>query len=212
MSSVISIVSGRGGYSASLGLLGGAVGAAVILVNSLSRIPVYVEPEHVRATPHLLAAGAGAAGGMAIAAAAGYVVHGDGVFASTRQALSAWWWLILGLAFGIAHPLAAGGLFIPIADLAYAAYLGIVTPVQVFNASIDMLLLAPWRAVTSGTGFIFTGMACGLVFGVSALLVDRASVSGSRSAARAWAASAAFSAIVVGIAALGPPALLARIG
>ena len=58
MSSTISIASDpkrvvwwrRVGYAASLGLLGTAVGAAIILINFLSRIPVYVEPEHVRAT------------------------------------------------------------------------------------------------------------------------------------------------------------------
>ena len=75
-----------------------------------------------------------------------------------------------------------------------------------------MLLLAPWRAFTSGTSFIFTGMAVGMVFGACALLVDRASASSSRPAARAWCASAALSALVVAAATLGPPALLARIG
>ena len=188
------------------------MGAAIILINFLSRIPVYVEPEHVRATPHMLAAAAGTVGGMTIASAVGYVVYGDRFFASTRQALPPWWWLTLGLGFGIAHPLAAGGLFLPIADLAYAAYLGIVTPLQVFNASIDLLLLAPWRALTSGTTFVFTGMAVGLVLGVCALLVDRASVSGSRPAAKAWVASVALSSVVVAAAAFGPPALLAKIG
>ena len=38
--------------SASLGLLGAAVGAAIILINFLSQLPVYVEPELVRETPH----------------------------------------------------------------------------------------------------------------------------------------------------------------
>ena len=203
----------RAGYSASLGLLGAAVGAAIILINFLSRIPVYVEPEHVRETPLMLAAAAGAVGGMCIAMAVGYVVHGDSIFASTRrQALDAWWWLLLGFCFGIAHPLLAGGLCLPVADLAYAAYLGIVSPLQFLNASIDLLLLAPWRAVTSGTSFIFTGIVAGLIFGVCAVLVDRASVSRSRPTAMAWIASTALSAMVVGVAAFGPPALLARIG
>ena len=65
--------------------------AAIILINFLSRIPVYVEPEHVRATSHMLAAAAGAVGGMTIASAVGYVVYGDRFFASTRQALPPWW-------------------------------------------------------------------------------------------------------------------------
>ena len=202
----------RVSFSASLGLLGAAVGAAIILINFLSQLPVYVEPELVRETPLMLAAAAGAVGGMCIAMAAGYFIHGDGIFASTRQALHPWWWLALGFGFGIAHPLAAGGLFIPIADLAYATYLGIVSPLQFLNASIDLLLLSPWRAVTSGTTFIFTGMVVGLIFGVCALLVDRASVAGSRPAARALGASAALSVAVVAVAAFGPPALLARIG
>ena len=81
----------RVGYAASLGLLGAAVGAAIILINFLSRLPVYVEPEHVRATSHMLAAAAGTLGGMTIAAAVGYVVYGDRFFASTRQALPPWW-------------------------------------------------------------------------------------------------------------------------
>ena len=220
MNSTISIASDqkgvvcwrRVGYAASLGLLGAAVGAAIILINFLSRIPVYVEPEHIRATPHMLAAAAGAVGGMTMAAAVGYVVYGDRFFASTRQALPPWWWVALGFGFGIAHPLAAGGLFLAIADLAYAAYLGIVTPLQIFNASIDLLLLAPWRALTSGTTFVFTGMAVGLVLGACALLVDRANVSGSRPAARAWVAPVALSSAVVAAAAFGPPALLAKIG
>ena len=220
MSSVIATASERAGtvrwrrvgYSASLGLLGAAVGAAIILINFLSRIPVYVEPEHVRETPLMLAAAAGAVGGMCIAMAAGYVVHGDSILASTRQALDAWWWLLLGFCFGIAHPLLAGGLCLPVADLAYAAYLGIVSPLQFLNASIDLLLLAPWRAVTSGTSFIFTGIVAGLIFGVCAVLVDRASVSRSRPTAMAWITSVALSAMVFGAAAFGPPALLARIG
>jgi hypothetical protein len=83
---------------------------------------------------------------------------------------------------------------------------------QFLNASIDLLLLSPWRAVTSGTTFIFTGMIVGLIFGVCALLVDRASVADSRPAARALGASAALSVAVVAVAAFGPPALLARIG
>ena len=78
----------------------------------------------------MLAAAAGAVGGMCIAMAAGYFIHGDRhlrIYAAgvvTPGGGSA-----LGFGFGIAHPLAAGGLFIPIADLAYATYLGIVTPV-----------------------------------------------------------------------------------
>ena len=182
MSSTISIASdqkgvvcwSRVGYAASLGLLGAAVGAAMILINFLSRIPVYVEPEHVRATS--------------------FTVKGSSPPLGRRC------------------PLGGGGLFLAIADLAYAAYLGIVTPLQVFNASIDLLLLAPWRALTSGTTFVFTGMAVGLVLGACALLVDRASVSGSRPAAKAWVASVALSSVVVAAAAFGPPALLAKIG
>lgn len=202
----------RVGYSTCIGLLGAAAGAAIMLVNFLSRLPVYVEPEHVRETPHMLGAAAGAVGGFAIAAAAAFFIYGDSLFASTRRSLPLWWWLVLGFGFGIAHPLATGGFFLPVADLAYAAYLGIVTPLQVANAFIDLVLFAPWRAFTAGTTFIFTGMAVGLAFGVCALLVDRASVSSSRPVARAWGASALLSVVVVAIAAFGPAALLARIG
>ena len=55
-------------------------------------------------------------------------------------------------------------------------------------------------------------MAVGLVLGACALLVDRASVSVGRPAARAWVASVALSSVVVAAAAFGPPALLAKIG
>ena len=55
-------------------------------------------------------------------------------------------------------------------------------------------------------------MAVGLVLGACALLVDRASVSGSRPAAKAWVAPVALSSVVVAAAAFGPPALLAKIG
>ncbi len=202
----------RVGYSASLGLLGAAVGAAAILVNLLSRTPVYLEAEHVRTTPHVLAAAAGAVDGLIIASAAAYVIHGDRFSAAMRRALPLWWWIALGFGFGIMHSLAAGGFFLPAAELAYAAYLRLLTPLETLNASLDLLLLTPWRAFTSGAAFLFTGIIAGLTFGACALLVDMASVSGRRPATRAWSASAALSAAVVAAAAFGPPALLARLG
>lgn len=207
----------RIGYAASIALYGGAMGFTIVVVNLLTRTPIFKEPERLPLVPEVFIASGGALAGVFLAAPIAYLLYGERPVLSRgprRKPLGIFGWSALGLGFGVFQPLLAGGLFIPFSRLFLGLYESVVSPGDMLTASIDIVLLSPIRVVTTGGPLLLTALIAAPFFAGGAWVIDRVNASRSHgvSSYGAWAAAILLGLIAVGVAAFGPAELLAKLG
>ena len=204
------LCSRRGRLVISLSIYGGAVGAASLLVNLLSRSDFPNIPEHMPADATLLLSG-GAAFVCAILAGliAFWLTGGD----ERRSARGLIVWLAIGFGFGVLSP-AVTGASLPMTTMLLGLGNGLMGVGELPIEIISAIMRAPSFVFTHGVFGLFTGFMAGALFGAGAWLVDRAAYSPSRlvSIYAPYAIAISLGGLLYGIAAFGPPETLARFG
>ena len=194
----------------SVGLYGGALGGASLLVNFLARTDPPHVPQHMPADATVLLSG-GAASASAILAALMALWMSNPSERERARGLMVW--LLAGFGFGILSPVFTGAI-LPLAMMFLATVNGDLPAADFPVHTISALLQGPSSAFTHGVFGLFTGMMAGAIFAVGAWLVDQAAHSSTSkvSAYLPYALAVFLSVLFFGIAAFGPPETLARFG
>ena len=194
----------------SVGLYGGALGGAALLINFLARTDPPHVPEHMPADATILLSG-GAALVCAIVSALMTLWMTNPQERERARGIIVW--LLAGFGFGILSPVFTGAV-LPLAMMFLATANGDLPASDFLVHAVSALLQAPSFAFTHGVFGLFTGLLAGALFAVGAWLVDKAAHSSiPRVAAYApYALAISLSILVYGFAAFGPPETLARFG
>ena len=194
-----------------LAVYGGALGAAALIVNFISRTPYPQVPSHMPPPA------------TAIFSVWAFLACG------TLGALFARWfaapfedalihrllkWIVgIGLGFGIFSP-ALTGAFIPMSQVFIDAYYGGRAPLEIPAYALGALFRAPGFAISHGILGLFTGMLAGALFGAGAWGVNELNRSGSEPLAKYGGCVLALllSAALYGVAVLAPAPSLERWG
>ena len=194
-----------------LAIYGGALGAASLIVNFISRTPYPQVPAHMDAPP------------TAIFSIWAFLACG------TLGALFARWlaapfedalvhrllkWIVAaGLGFGILSPVITGA-FLPMSQVFIDAYYGMRAPLEVPAYALGALFRAPSFAISHGILGLFTGMTAGALFGAGAWAVNELNRSGSEPLAKYGSCVLALllAAAFYGVAILTPAPSLERWG
>ena len=204
-------------YTASVASYAGAVGAAVVVVNLLSRTPIFLEPERLPLVPAVVLSSGSAMAAVFLVAPIAYWLYGDRPALDKnahRNPLGILIWLALGVIYGVFQPLLAGGIFIPLSRLFFGFYEGMLGSVDLLNGSIDIIFSAPIRAATTGAPLLLTSLIVAPVFAAGAWAIDRMNASRNPyvSSYVSWVAGLILVGVVLGIAVFGPADLLAKLG
>ena len=194
----------------SVGLYGGALGGASLLVNFLARTDPPHVPQHMPVDATILLSGGAATASAILAALMAMWMSNP----SERERARGWLvWLLAGFGFGVLSPVFTGAV-LPLAMMFLATYNGDLPASDFLVHLISAILQGPSSAFTHGVFGLFTGLLAGALFAVGAWMVDQAAHSPtSRVSAYAPYALAAFlSALFYGIAVFGPVETLARFG
>ena len=191
-----------------LSIYGGALGAASLLVNLLSRTKYPNIPEHMELAPTLLMS----AGAFVVCAALGGLI----AYWSSKQESelrNVIMWLLLGFVFGLLSPFITGGT-LPLIRVFMGMEAGVLStgeaPVRLSNA----LFYIPGSVFHHGAFGLFTGFMAGALFGVGAFLMStlRESVGGAVGRYGPYVLAIALSIFFYAIATLGPAPSLAKLG
>jgi len=195
---------------ASVTFYGGTLGVAVVIINILSRIPIWREPERLDTDTGMFVYGSGALAGILLGALVAHWSHSEG----HRWSLGILWWWLLGIGYGIGYPILTGGIFVPFGLVLHDFYQGLLNPIQVLNASADIVLGSPGRAIVAGSLLLRIALVAGLLFGTGAWIIDRLHTSIHPLSARygSWATALFLGVAVLIVVSLAPPSLLAKLG
>ena len=191
-----------------LAIYGGALGAASLLVNFLSRTKYPDIPEHMGLAPTLLLSGGAF---VACAIFGGIVAYWFGQRDEPLRNIMKW--LAIGFGFGVLSPIITGGT-LPLSLVFVELEAGVLSmgdvPVRLSNALFHM----PRFALTHGVFGLFTGMLAGALFGVGALLIStlRESAGGAVAKYGPYVLAVLLSIIFYAISTLGPAPTLAKLG
>ncbi len=194
----------------SVGLYGGALGGASLLVNFLARTDPPHVPEHMPADATILLSGGAATASAVLAALMAMWMSNP----SERERARGWVvWLLAGFGFGVLSPVVTGAVM-PMSMMFLATYNGDLPASDFLIHAISALLQGPSSAFTHGVFGLFTGLMSGALFAVGAWMVDQAAHSSTPkvSAYVPYALAAFLSALFFGIAVFGPVETLARFG
>lgn len=194
----------------SVGLYGGALGGASLLVNFLARTDPPHVPQHMPADATVLLSGGAASASAILAALMALWMSNPSERERARGLLV---WLLAGFGFGVLSPVFTGAV-LPLAMMFLATVNGDLPAADFLVHTISALLQGPSSAFTHGVFGLFTGLMAGALFAVGAWLVDQAAHSHTPrvSAYMPYALAASLSVLFYGIAAFGPPETLARFG
>jgi len=171
------IIRERLSFTAAFMVIGGTIGGLTVMINHLSRIPFFLEYKLAGFPEAYFVYGSGIATGLVIALPLAYLSHGGPRYpGTTRQHSSIWYWVFAAVTFWIGFTLLLGAFFLPLSLLLLSLQLGIVGMGDIFFATTDIIILAPWNGVASGSPFLFSALFSGLFFGVAAITMDRISV------------------------------------
>ena len=206
-------------FTASVTLYGAALGAAVVTVNLLSQQADLIgDPERLSLGRSLVLGTGGALAGLTITAPFAFWTFGARpTFAATRarQPRTFLVWLVLGLCYGIAFPLALGAFFLPTSANFLDFFTGGMSLPAMWVRSIDLVTgRGAAFAFLFGIRFMFTGLAGGVLFGAGGWIIDRFSTSADPTTARygAWATALVLSTLVIITAAFAPELALTKLG
>lgn len=194
-----------------LAIYGGALGAASLIVNFISRTPYPQVPAHMEppATAIFSVWAFLACGTLGALFARWFAApFEDSII---RRALK--WIIGIGLGFGILSP-ALTGAVIPMSQVFIDAYAGVRAPMEVPAYALGALFRAPGFAITHGVFGLFTGLTAGALFGAGAWGVNELNRSGSEPLAKYGSCVLALllSAAFYGVAVLAPAPSLERWG
>ncbi len=191
-----------------LAIYGGALGAASLLVNFLSRTRYPDIPEHMELAPTLLLSG----GAFVVCAILGGIV----AYWFGQRDEPLWHiikWLAIGFGFGVLSPIITGGT-LPLTLILVEIEAGVLSvgeaPVRLTNALFHM----PRFAFTHGAFGLFTGLLAGALFGLGALFISslREYAGGTLARFGPYVLAVLLSIIFYAIAALADAPTLARFG
>ena len=194
-----------------LAVYGGALGAAALVVNFISRTPYPQVPAHME-TP-----------ATAIFSLWAFLVCGalgamfarwlGGAFENSAVYRALKWIIGVGFGFGILSPVITGAV-IPMSRAFIDAYYGALAPLEIPMSALDALFQAPRFAFHHGVFGLFTGMTAGALFGAGAWAVNELNRRDSESLAKYGGVVLALllSAVFYGVAVLAPATSLERWG
>ena len=191
-----------------LAIYAGAMGAASLLVNLLSRTKFPQTPEHMEpSSTAFLSFGAFVVCGLLGGLLAYWHSGRDSPTVSLVK------WLAFGFAFGVLSPPLTGA-FLPMSTAFLNVYKDVITVGELPSHVIGALFRAPSFAFTHGVFGLFTGLLAGALFGAGAWLAEMSGRSPNRAVATfaPYAVALSLSALIYGIATLGPAETLARLG
>ena len=163
-------------FTAAFMVIGGTIGGLTVMINHLSRIPFFLEYKLADFPEAYFIYGSGIVTGLVIALPLAYVSHGGPRYpGTTRQHSSIWFWVFAAVTFWIGFTLLLGAFFLPLSLMLLSLQLGIIGIGDLFFATTDIIILAPWNGVASGSPFFFSALFSGFLFGVAAITMDRIS-------------------------------------
>ena len=205
-------------FAVALALYGGTLGAAVILVNFLTRFEDFEVAQHLSFGASLLFGTGGALAGVAVAGPLAYLIFGGlpKFYRSRhrRRPRSLMTWLTLGFGFGVMLPIVMGAVFLPTAQHVEGFLAGIVSVPGLLTKSVDLIGLFFSFAVILGFRLLVTGILAGGLFAVGGWAIDRLNLSEDPTTAKygTWAMAAILSVAVMTVVALGSESFLGRLG
>ena len=194
----------------SVGLYGGALGGASLLVNFLARTDPPHVPQHMPADATVLLSGAAATASAILAALMAIWMSNP----SERERARGWLiWLLAGFGFGVLSPVFTGAV-LPMAMMLLATFNGDLPASDILVHAISAILQGPSSAFTHGVFGLFTGFIAGALFAAGAWLVDQAAHAPTRKVPgyTPYLLAVFLSVLFYGIATFGPPETLARFG
>jgi hypothetical protein len=197
-------------FVALIAMYGGALGAAAVIVNLLSRTPFFDEPQHLGFEAGLIIYGGGAVTGIFVGALVAAAVQFEG----HQWPLGIRLWLICGLVYGLVFALSLAGLFAPLSNLVLDFYQGALDPIEVLQALSHVAISWPIRAIIDSALLLYSAAGGGLLFGAGAWGIDRFHTSTHPTTSRygSWGISLLLGLMVLFFSLLAPPTLLARFG
>ena len=194
----------------SVGLYGGALGGAALLVNFLARTDPPHVPQHMPADATVLLSGAAISASAILAVLMTLWMSNPSERERARGLLT---WLLAGFGFGVISPVATGAA-LPLAMVFLATYNGDLQASDFLVHGTSALLQGPTSAFTHGVFGLFTGFIAGALFGIGAWVLDWATFTPTPRIP-AWAPyvlAVILSVLFYGVAAFGPAETLARFG
>ena len=205
-------------FALSVAVWGGAVGAAAVLVNFLTRAESFEVAERMSVGSSALFATSGFLGAFIMVGPAAYLMYGGRArFYSdiVRKPRGLVTWGLLGLGYGTLLPLISGAFFLPVAVDILSFRGGLMSVANLMVKAAD-LAAGAWIsfALSLGIQLFFTGLLGAAVFALGGWLIDKLNISEDPNTAnyRVWAVSVGLSLALIAAASLGPTALLRGLG
>ncbi len=194
----------------SVGLYGGALGGAALLVNFLARTDPPHVPEHMPVNATVLLSGAAVSACAILAVLMTLWMSNP---SERERARGIFVWLIAGFGFGVLSPVATGAA-LPLAMVLLATQNGDLPFSDFLVHATSAVLQAPSSAFTHGVFGLFTGLMAGALFAVGAWALDWTTHSSTPKVPgyAPYILAAILSILFYGVAAFGPVETLARFG
>ncbi len=209
-------------FTSCVGFYGGAVGAAAVLVNTISLRPYYEYLEHLPIGESVVFGIGGALGGLAVSVPFAYWLFGRlPYFTFYAEAHNAGrrprtyrTWVLFAVGFAITYPLVMGGVFLPLSFQALDFYGGVMSVPDFVVKTLELPLLWLSRGIVVGVRLFFTGLVAGAVFASGGWLIDAFNASRHQPTARyaPWVIAAALATAVLAAAAFTPGEILHKLG
>ena len=206
-------------FAACVGLFGGVLGGAVVLVNLLTQVdfPYINIPQHPPFGQALVIAAPGFLSGAAVTAPLAYILFGPPfTFAPNRPRPSRGLpiWIFIGMIYSLVLALVLGGLFIPYSFLFRDFTQGLISVPELLSRGLDLTIMWPYLSVLVGVQLMFTSIFAGAFFGVGAWVIDRFNTSADAITAKfgTWVITVFLSSVIVALVILIPETTLAELG
>ena len=204
-------------FTACVGLYGGILGAAAILVNFISQVRFPNVPEHLPTLQSLVFSTGGFTAGAILTAPFAYWIHGPRYVIypqRLRDPRGMLLWFVLGTFYGIVYSMIVGGIFLPTSLNILDFIGGYISVPKLLMLSAEMMARFLSLAVSLGGRILFTGLFAGVVFGGGAWVIDRFNASRDPTTARygAWGIALALCAGIMIIVLFVPETTLAWFG
>ena len=193
-----------------VGIYGGALGGAALLVNFLARTDPPKVPQHMPVDATALLSGGAA---LVCATLAGLMMLWMSNPQERERARGPIVWLLVGFGFGVLSPVFTGAV-LPLSTMFLGMIHNDLEVSGILIHTVSSLLQAPSFAFTHGVFGLFTGFMAGVLFAVGGWLIDAAAHSFKRSVSTyaPIAIAVSLGVLLYGTAVFGPPETLARFG
>ena len=206
-------------FGACVGLFGGVLGGAVVLVSLLTQVenPYINIPEHPPFGRALTIAIPGFLSGMAVTGPLAYMLFGPPftfVRDRLRQSRGLPLWMFIGMAYSLVLALVLGGLFIPYTFLFQDFTGGLLSVPEFLSRGLDLTIMWPYLSVIVGIQLMFTSIFAGVFFGVGAWIIDRFNTSAHPATAKfgTWIVAVVLSGVIIALVTLIPETTLSQLG